>query len=176
MQFETVETDRLRIRRFRPDDWAGVHAYASDAATNTYLGVGVMTEEQCRAWVDRQSGDEWAGLAVALRLDDSVIGHLILRAESEHRTREIGWVIHERARGQGYATEAARALLRHCFETLDLHRVFATCQPENVASWRVMEKLGMRREGHFHRSVHQESGEWWDEYLYAILQEEWSGH
>ena len=90
-------------------------------------------------------------------------------------TREIGWAIGRPHQRRGYATEAARALLAHAFETLRCHRVVATCQPENVASWRVMEKLGMRREAHFRQALLRETGEWWDEYFYALLAEEYFG-
>jgi [ribosomal protein S5]-alanine N-acetyltransferase len=76
---------------------------------------------------------------------------------------------------RGYASEATRALLAHAFETLRCHRVVATCQPENVASWRVMDKLGMRREAQFHQELPRETGEWWDEYFYALLAEEYFG-
>lgn len=168
-----IETARLRLRRFRPADWEAVYAYASDRATNTYLRADVMTEEETRAWVARQCEDEDAAIAVVLRSDDALIGHLVFRPEDAPRTREIGWTLHERARGRGYATEAAHALLGHGFTTLGLHRVIATCQPENVASWRVMERLGMRREAHFRLAIPQADGTWWDEYLYAILAAEW---
>ena len=174
MPFAPIETEHLRLRRFRPTDWEGVYAYASDEATNYYLGVGAMTEEETRAWVDKQRGDEWTALAVVLKSDDVPIGHLVFHPWYAHRTNEIGWAFHERFRGRGYATEAARALLRHAFETLELHRMIATCQPENIASWRVMEKLGMRREAHFRRCINREDGTWWDEYFYAMLEEEWN--
>ena len=65
-----------------------------------------------------------------------------------------------------------RAVKLTGFETLGLHRVIATCQPENTASWRVMEKLGMRREAHF-RKGHYRGATWWDEYFYALLAKEW---
>ena len=70
--------------------------------------------------------------------------------------------------------EAAHALLGYGFATLGLHRVIATCQPENVASWRVMEKLGMRREAHVRQCIPRDDGTWWDEYVYAILKAEWN--
>jgi len=88
-------------------------------------------------------------------------------------THEIGWAISSVHQGRGYATEAARALMDFAFSTLRCHRMVATCQPENVASWRVMEKLGMRREAHFRRGLYQQTGEWWDEYFYALLADEY---
>ena len=77
--------------------------------------------------------------------------------------------------GRGYMTEAGRAILDVAFREIDLHRVWATCDPRNRASYRVMEKLGMRREAHFRKGV-MEKGEWRDSYLYAILAEEWLAH
>ena len=89
------------------------------------------------------------------------------------QTYELGWVFHRAYHGHGYATEAAEALLRYSFEALPLHRVIATCQPQNVASWRVAEKLGLRREGHFRQCLRRLENQWWDEYFYALLAEEW---
>ncbi len=84
----------------------------------------------------------------------------------------IGYVLRRDAWGHGYATEAARTLLAFGFERLELRRIFADCHPANAASWQVMEKLGMRREGHF-REEKLVKGEWWDRYVYAMLAREW---
>jgi RimJ/RimL family protein N-acetyltransferase len=168
----TVETPRLVIRPFAPDDWRAVHAYASDAATMRYIPGGAMSEDQVRAFV-AEKGGEAATAAVVLRAEDRLIGHLPFHPWYAPRTYEIGWVFDPRDHGRGYATEAAAALLRHGFETLGLHRIIATCQPENVASWRVMEKIGLRREGHFRRCVYVDEATWWDEYFYALLEEDW---
>ena len=82
------------------------------------------------------------------------------------------WVV-GKSKGQGYATEAARALVSFGFGTLRLHRVFATCDVRNVASARVLEKVGMRREGHC-RGDKWVRGQWRDSYIYAMLEDEWS--
>ncbi len=74
-----------------------------------------------------------------------------------------------------WETEAAFSLLRYSFEELHLHRVIATCQPENIPSYRVMEKLGMRREGFFRKCIYRGGNTWCDEYFYAMLEEEWFG-
>jgi len=86
---------------------------------------------------------------------------------------EIGWCVHPEHGRQGIATEGARELLRLCFVDLGLRRVTANCFVDNVASWRVMEKLGMRREMHTTKDSLLRSGEWADSYMYAILAEEW---
>ena len=168
-----IETKHLRMRRFVPEDWPAVHAYASDAETMTYIPEGPQTEEQARAFVAENAGVEARAVALVRREDDRLMGHMLFHPWFAPRTHEIGWVLHRDYHGRGYATEAARALLGYGFETLGLHRVIATCQPENVASWRVMEKIGMRREAHFRKCIQRDEATWWDEFFYALLEEEW---
>ena len=87
---------------------------------------------------------------------------------------ELGWVLDPDHTGVGYATEAVRELLRYCFEDLAVHRVVANCFLGNESSWRLMERLGMRRELHaVHESLHR-SGEWLDTVGYAMLADEWT--
>jgi RimJ/RimL family protein N-acetyltransferase len=86
---------------------------------------------------------------------------------------ELGWVLDPAYGGRGYATEAVRALLRVCFEDLGLRRVVALCFYDNEASWRLMERVGMRREAHNVRDSLHRSGEWLDGLVYALLAEEW---
>ena len=75
--------------------------------------------------------------------------------------------------GHGYATEAVRALLRHCFADLGIRRVTANCFLGNDTSWRLMERVGMRRETHAVRESLHRSGQWLDTVAYALLAEEW---
>jgi RimJ/RimL family protein N-acetyltransferase len=119
-----------------------------------------------------------------MELDGDVIGDLMIAvgnawAQTEVADRaeavqaEVGWCLDPWYGGQGYATEGAAALLRICFEDLGLRRVTAGCFAENVASWRLMERLGMRREIHqVQQSLHRTEG-WLDEYGYALLADEW---
>lgn len=86
---------------------------------------------------------------------------------------EIGWVIDPAYGGRGLATEAVEALLRYCFERVGVHRVTATCHAPNVPSWRLMERVGMRRESHVRRAALHRTEGWIDGYSYAILAEEW---
>ena len=116
--------------------------------------------------------------------DGVVIGDLMLRVEdgwaqrdvctrAENVQAELGWVLHPDFVGFGYATEAVGALISLCFGELGLRRVVAGCFTANVSSWRLMERLGMRREGHTTRdSLHRDLG-WQDGYTYALLAEEW---
>jgi aminoglycoside 6'-N-acetyltransferase len=92
---------------------------------------------------------------------------------TEHRHGEIGAILHPAAQGQGYATEAAGALLDLAFGVLELHRVSAQTNAGNRASARAMLRLGMRQEGHLRQCV-RFAGEWHDELVFAILAEEWA--
>ena len=168
-----IETARLRIRRFAPADWAAVYAYASDSAVMAWIPDGPMTEAQAREFAADNAGPEAVALAVVLKDAGRLIGTLAFHPWFAPRTWEIGWVFHPAYHGQGYATEAARALADYAFAVVHIHRLIATCQPQNPASWRVMEKLGMRREGYFQQCIHREDGTWWDEYFYAVLESEW---
>lgn len=170
-----IETQRLQIRRLKLDDWKAVHAYTSDVDVMTYIldFEGRLTEEQAQQFVAENTDDQARAFALILKGECQLIGHMLFHPWFGPRTYEIGWVLHKRYHGRGYATEAATALLRYGFETLRLHRVIATCQPENVPSYRVMEKLGMRREAWFQKCVYRDDATWWDEYFYALLEEEW---
>ena len=173
MPIGPIETQRLRLRQFELDDWNDVYAYTSDAEVMAYVEEGQLTAEQARAFVAENVGEQARAFAVVLKPEHHLIGHMLFHPWFAPRTYEIGWVLHPRYHGHGYATEAAAALLQYGFEALKLHRVIATCQPENVPSYRVMEKLGMRREGHFRKCLYRDETTWWDEYFYALLEEEW---
>ncbi len=173
MSILPIETERLRIHHFTADDWRAVHAYTSNPGVMTYLPEDVMTEEQTRQFVAESMTEDARAYAVDLRAEDQLIGHISFHPWFAPRIYEIGWVFHPRYQGRGYATEAATALLRYGFESLRVHRVVATCQPEKPSSSRVMEKLGMQREAHFRKCIYRDE-RWWDEYLYALLEEDWS--
>ena len=87
---------------------------------------------------------------------------------------DLGWVFHPDATGRGLATEAVRAVLRICFEHLGLRRVVAECFAANESSWRLMERVGMRRESHTVRDALHRSGDWLDSFGYALLADDWS--
>ena len=167
-----LHTARLLLRPLAAHDWPAVYAYASDPEVMRYLPEGVMSVKEVQAFI---TVHQPAGSAVAVAQieDEHMIGHLTFQPWHAPRSYEIGWVLHPQHHGQGYATEAATALFKYGFETLGLHRIIATCQPENVASWRVMEKLGMHREAHFRKVFAVDETIWLDEYLYALLEEEW---
>jgi RimJ/RimL family protein N-acetyltransferase len=123
---------------------------------------------------------------LVVELDREVVGDLMLRveaawaqAEVAERARgtraELAWVLDPAVTGRGLATEAVRELLRICFVELGLRRVVATCFADNVPSWRLMERVGMRRELHAVADALHRTGEWLDTYTYALLATEWAG-
>lgn len=173
-----ITTERLLIRPFREDDWQAVAAYTTNPTVMEFIGDGVDSVEQAKAWVTKNAtGEEVRGYALILATEQQLLGHMIFHPWYAPRTYEIGWVLHPNYYRRGYASEAASALLCYGFEEMQLHRIIATCQPENPASYGVMEKIGMRREGHFrqciYRGGHAGKETWWDEYFYALLAEEW---
>jgi RimJ/RimL family protein N-acetyltransferase len=112
-------------------------------------------------------------LAVVLQATGQVIGDVNMEIISRRdQEAELGWVLHPDHQGKGYATEAAAEMLRLGFEEMGLHRMMAVCDARNVPSVRVMERLGMRREGDF-RERENVRGEWWDTLYYGILASEW---
>jgi RimJ/RimL family protein N-acetyltransferase len=113
-------------------------------------------------------------LAIQPRGSDTMVGDVILMYRSEvHRQGEIGFVLHPDHQGHGYATEAAREMLRLGFEQLGLHRIIGRLEARNSASAAVLERLGMRLEAHLHENEWVK-GEWQSELVYAMLATEWA--
>ena len=174
MFFGEIETTRLRLRAITASDWPAIHAYMSDPHVTAFLPEGCLDELASRTFALRHASSEAEAVAVIEKASGQMIGHMPFHPWFVAETYEVGWALGHQHQGKGYATEAARALLTYAFEALKVHRVIATCQPENTASWRVAENLGLRREGHFRSALYHDRapGVWWDEYFYALLAEE----
>lgn len=171
-KFTLLQTPRLVLRPITLADWPAIYRYMSDPMVTRWLPEGSLDKPQTQAFAQKNAGRSAKAVAVIERESGQLVGHMVFHPWFGHATHEIGWVISSGQQGRGYATEAAGALMDFAFSTLRRHRMVATCQPENVASWRVMEKLGMRREAHFRQGLYQKTGEWWDEYFYALLADE----
>ena len=170
-----LRTDRLLLRPFHGDDVDDVFAYASDPEWGRHLpvpqpytrrdaeefvtGATVPKPEQRLKWAIVHEGRVSGGIELRFR---------------DHDSAEIGYSLARPLWGRGLATEAAASVVGYGFEELDLARIWAAADVRNVASWRVMEKLGMRREGQL-RSRRVVHGERVDDVLYALLREEWPG-
>ncbi|HGA0513331.1 TPA: GNAT family N-acetyltransferase [Bacillus pacificus] len=166
-----IKAERLLIRKFEFKDWEAVHEYTSDSDVMKYIPEGVFTEEDTRNFVNKNMGENAKSFPVILIGENILIGHIVFHKYFGEHTYEIGWVFNPKYFNKGYASEAAQATLKYEFKEMKLHRIIATCQPENTPSYRVMEKIGMKREGYFKKCI-PHGNEWWDEYYYAILEEE----
>ena len=172
-----LRTERLRLRSFEERDAEDLFSYLSDPEVVRFEPYGTMTLDECRVEAARRAYDErfWA-----VETDGKVIGNLFLSRPDDQNTAELGFVFSRAYQRKGYATEAAKCLLKYAFAHMGLHRVIAMCDAENPASWHLMERLGMRREGCFRKNTafwKDERGKpiWKDTLLYAILEEEFDG-
>lgn len=173
-----LTTQRLLIRSFSRNDWKDLYEYLSDEMVIRFEPYEVFNEEQCRHEAIQRSKNN-AFLAVCLKESNKLIGNLYF-TEQEFNTWELGYVFNQNYQGLGYATEGAMAVLREAFDNMDARRVIAMCNPKNDASWRLLERLGMRREGHLLKNIYFKKDQygdpiWQDTYEYAILDEEWRG-
>jgi len=173
-------TDRLLLREFEGEDWRAVHAYRSNPEVKRYELFGPNTEAETRELIARALAARQEEprtrfhLAVVQRADGLLIGEVVLIVRSaEHREAEIGFMLHPDCWGQGYATEAAHALLLFGFRQLGLHRIAAECLADNEASAQVLTKIGMRLEGR-RREIRWLRDRWCDSLLYAVLAHEWA--
>jgi [ribosomal protein S5]-alanine N-acetyltransferase len=167
-----IKTERLLIRKFESKDWQSVHEYTSDSNVMKYIPEGVFSEEDTKEFVNNNIGEKAEKFPVVLMDEKILIGHIVFHKYFGEHTYEIGWVFNPKYHNKGYASEAAQATLKYGFEKMKLHRIIATCQPQNTPSNRIMEKIGMEKEGYFKKCI-PHGNEWWDEYYYAILEEEW---
>jgi RimJ/RimL family protein N-acetyltransferase len=178
-----LRTERLVLRPATAADVESTWRFRRLEAVSRWLTREVATLDEHRALFEDPA---WLARTIVVELDGTVIGDLMVRvtdawAQAEVAEQaagvqaELGWVLDPEHSGHGYASEAVRALLRICFEDLGLRRVSAECFAANEASWRLMERVGMRREAHNLRDSLHRSGDWLDGMGYALLADEWRG-
>jgi ribosomal-protein-alanine N-acetyltransferase len=174
-----LETERLILREFQEGDWQAMHEYASDPEVVRYMQWTPKTEEETREYVRRAIANQQEKprrnyqFVLILKAEKRLIGACSIINVSSPEDGEAGivYVLNRNFWNQGYMTEVVKRVIHFGFSELGLHRMYATLAPENVASACVLEKAGMRREGHLrkHRYI---KGEWRDSLLYAILESE----
>jgi RimJ/RimL family protein N-acetyltransferase len=171
----TLTTDRLAIRRFRPADADDLFEYLSDPQIYRFEPGEPIDRVQAgqRARYMVAASDFWA---IELVAAGKVIGQLYFKhlEPAEHLTCELGYILSPAYQRQGYGSEAAGALVQHALTADGMHRIVAHCNPENTASWKLLEKIGFRREGLLRQNVffrRNTAGEplWTDTYVYAVL-------
>jgi RimJ/RimL family protein N-acetyltransferase len=166
------------MRRARVGDADAVLSYRSLPGVSEWIGP---PPEDFHA---RFAAPERLDLLLMVEREGEVIGDLMVKiadawapaqvvSQGRGVQAELGWSLRPEESGKGYATEAVEAALRVCFDELGLRRVTASCFAANTASYRLMERVGMRREGHTVKDVLHPSGQWMDGYGYALLADEW---
>lgn len=168
-----IETERLILRRFCKSNLQDLYEYLSDEEVvrfEPYKPMDLQEAENTLNW--RMTTEEM--LAVELKASGKMIGNVYL-GQRDFEARELGFVFNRQYWGQGYARESCEALMQHAFAT-GVHRIYGECDPENVHSWRLLERLGFRREAHLRENVYfwkDEQGNpvWKDTLVYAILNE-----
>lgn len=177
-----LRTPRLILRRLRETDLESFLAYHNDPDITRYQSWSGLTEAQARAFLGQQQEQkpglpgQWLQLGIEIESSEEHIGDCaLLVLADDPRQGEIGYTVARPHQGLGYATEAVGGLLDYAFRQLDLHRIRALVDCENTPSYALLERLGFRREGHFLQSFwDQQTDQWRDEFLYALLEKEWS--
>ena len=172
-----INTRRLILRRFEESDRDDLFEFLSQLETDEFEGFPGIRRDKVREQLRLRVGSE-EYYAVEHRASGKVIGNIYCGMR-EFDTRELGAIINEDYRRQGYAAEALAAVAKDAFET-GIHRVFAACDPRNTASRKLLEKLAFRREAHFREDVFFHTDEngrpkWKDTYVYALLRGDAAG-
>ena len=176
-----LHTERLTLRPAVEADVDALWQVRRIESVSRWLTFAPETVEEFRK---KFEDPERLARTLVVELDGVVIGDLMVaiedawaQAEMAEQAKgvqaELGWCLDPRHQGRGYATEAVSVLIRICFDDLALRRVTANCFADNEASWRLMERLGMRRELYTLRESLHRSGEWLDGMGYALLADEW---
>jgi [ribosomal protein S5]-alanine N-acetyltransferase len=169
-----LETQRLRLSPYHQEDVPELLPLigAREVAAMTLRIPHPYTEQDAHEFLQRMETDDEVRLGIRLRTDGRLIGGVGLRLNRPHDNAELGYWIGVPFWGEGYATEAAREMVRHGFEDMGLHRIFASHFQGNLGSRRVLTKLGMRHEGCQREHVCK-WGQHIDSELYGILRSEW---
>ena len=175
-----ITTDRLVLRPHTLDDLDDLVVFHSDPEVVRYVPWPVRdraaTEETLRvklAQTELVAPGQWLVLAVEVRATGTVIGEVLLKWASD-RQGEVGFALGREHQGRGYAAEAATAMLRLGFDELGFHRITAVCIAENLASARLLGRLGLRQEARLVDNVFFK-GAWATQLVFAMLEDEWRG-
>ena len=172
------ETDRLILRNYRLDDISDFHEYMSQEFTVKYQGYAPLSLEKSEKGVTKRLDDD-AHWVCELKESGKVIGN-IEYTKGKDGNYEIGYEFSEKYGKKGYATEACKTLIEHLFQTLNARRIYAGMDEPNVNSWKLMERLGFRKEAHFieceasfNEKDEQGNPIYVSCYVYALLKKEW---
>lgn len=176
--FPPLETKRMIISLLEPSDAAAMYCYRTLPEICRYQAWVPESLESLKAFaltnttLEPFRPDEYSQFAVKLKSDNQLAGDMAVKMDTELKQAEIGLTLAPSYQGTGLAFEALSALLNHLFAVRGLHRAFASVDPDNMRSIKLLERLGFRREGHFRKSYLMR-GSWYDDVIYGLLDEEW---
>jgi RimJ/RimL family protein N-acetyltransferase len=172
--FPELRTERLVLRRLVPPDAAAISRYRSLPEVARYQSWEAFTSEEADRLLAEQAGvapdtpGTWLQLAIVA---DAVVGDCGLHFLDDKQV-ELGITLDPAHQGKGYATAVLRAVLNHLFGVLGKHRAVATTDAENATAAALFARLGFRREAHHMKNIWFK-GRWGDEFVFAMLAEEW---
>lgn len=173
-----LHTERLILRDITIADQQAIFDYRSDAETNKFQSWIPETLEDVDHFIQRNSKEfnqpeSWYQVLITDQKDQSVIGDIGIHFfGAENLQVELGITLNKKFHGKGYASEALNAVINFLFNDLKKHRIIASIDPDNQDSLHLMERIGLRKEGHFVKSLFWK-GTWVDDVIYAVLREEW---
>jgi [ribosomal protein S5]-alanine N-acetyltransferase len=179
MDMDMIVDSRFILRDLEEKDWIDIHKYASQATVCQYQPWGPNSEDDTKEFVKQVLKDAKVNprtryvFGIVIKEDNQLIGSVEFNiSDQTNKTGEIGYIIHPDYWRKGIASEATKIVLNNCFKQFNLHRVFATCDVRNIASSKVLSKVGMTLEGKMRENLLLRDG-WRDSFLYSILDHEW---
>jgi len=171
-------TERLKIRQFTKDDYIDLHEYLSDKQTYKYEpGKPITIKKSKKLCIERSKNHIF--LAVELKSENKIIGHIYFnKIEPKNLlTYEIGYIFNKKYYGKGFATEAIQYFIKQQFSELNIHKIVAHCNPKNIKSWKLLERLMFKREGKLRKNIFFNTDKnnnpiWLDTYEYGLLKED----
>lgn len=172
----SFETNRLILRGFQGTDYQDLYDYLSDEEVVKFEPYEPFSLSACKEEASIRAKNK-SFIAVELKETGKVIGNLFFQ-KCHFETWELGYVFNRHYQKQGYATECIKELFHHAFEGWNVRRIIAMCNPENENSWKLLERVGMEREGHLKKNIYftvndDNEPNWQDTYEYGLLREDY---
>lgn len=169
----SIKTKRLIIRNFKENDYNDLYEYLSEKETYKYEpGEPITMETAKKLCKTRLKNNNF----LAVLLKNKVIGHIYFEhiEPKNNKTWETGFIFNRKYQGNGYATEALKAVVEYGFKNMDVHKIIAHCNPKNISSWKLLERVKMKREGKSRENIYfkiDKNGNplWIDTYEYGLL-------
>jgi RimJ/RimL family protein N-acetyltransferase len=169
----SINTERLKIRNFSKSDFNDLHEYLSDKDTYKYEpGEPITIIESKTLCNERSKNNKF----LAVQFKNKIIGHIYIGQMKPKKlmTWEIGFIFNKKYQGKGYATESLKAIIEYGFDKMGIHKIIAHCNPKNTSSWKLLERVKMKREGKLRKNVYfnvDTNGNpiWLDTYEYGLL-------